>query len=202
MRAKWAVALLLVPLLTRAEDKPADTPKDLPVKATLVAKKTTYPLDFGGKTLDDYKKAIKDGEADLRSLPPAPTVEIVLELKNTSAKDVKIGIGGDPVRINLELKGPGAISVTPRQAFTRIFRPIQTIDLAAGKTHEIKIASLQYGYRGIEKRAYWTEAGEYTLGASLTTAISPAPEGTKPDANGFGPVTLKAEPIKIKVEKK
>ena len=41
--------------------------------------------------------------------------------------------------------------------------------IAAGKTVEMPIKSLKYGFRNAEKMAYWTEPGEYTLSASLKT---------------------------------
>jgi hypothetical protein len=192
------MALLLLPALVRADE----TPKDLPVTLTLVAKKTTYPLDLGGKTADDFKKALKAGEADLKSLPPLPQVDLVLELKNTSKKDVQVWISGSPVLTGFELKGPGAVTVTPRQAFPRLYIEPKAVGLAPGKTYEIKVPALSYGNFGRQHRAYWTEPGDYTLGATLATAISPAPEGTKTERMGFGRVTLKAEPIKLKVEAK
>jgi hypothetical protein len=61
---------------------------------------------------------------------------------------------------------------------------------------------LQYGFRGVAQEAFWTEPGEYTLTASFTTALSPAPPGSKDAGKGFGTVSLNAEPIKIKVEAK
>jgi hypothetical protein len=186
--------------LARADDK-KDEPKpaDLPVKATLVAKKATYTLDLGGKNGEEFRKLLKEGEKT-GQVPAAPKVELVLELKNTGDKDVQLWISGDPVTVNLDLAGKGAVSVAARQAFTREFRVPKPIALAAGKTHEIPIASLTYGFRGVAQQAYWTEPGEYTLTASFQTAISPAPKGTKDDGQGFGTCTIKSELVKITVE--
>jgi hypothetical protein len=170
------------------------------VTAKLVAKKTTYTLDLDGKTADDFRKLLKDEKA--RTRPAAPAVELTLVLTNESKKDVKIWVGGDATSLNLELKGPGAVSITAQQAFTREFRGPKVLELAAGKTHEIPIAALQYGFRGVAMRAYWTEPGEYTLAASFSTAINPAPDGVKADTEGFGRVAVSAEPIKITVEAK
>ena len=71
---------------------------------------------------------------------------------------------------------------------------------APGETHEIELKSLTYGFRGVEKRAFWTAPGEYTLAASLKTGVKPPPEGSQEGMDGFGIVTLKSEPIEFTVE--
>jgi hypothetical protein len=195
------VSLLLAPLLLRADEKKDEKPADLPVKAKLVAKTTTYKLDLGGKTADEYRAAIKEGIATLQ-LPPAPAVELTLELTNTSDKDVQIWTRGDPVTVVLDLKGPGAETVTPRQAFTRIFHVPMPMTLAPGKTFSVPITSLSHGFRGIAQRSYWTSPGEYKLAASFSTGLNPAPADSKPDTNGFGRAAIRSEPITIKVEGK
>ena len=186
--------------LVRADDK-KDEPKsaDLPVKATLVAKKASYPLDLGGKSGEEFRQLLKEGEKT-GQFPAPPKVDLVLELKNTSDKDVQLWISGDPVTRNLDLAGKGAVSVTARKAFTREFRVPKPITLAAGKAHEIPITNLTFGFRGVAQQAYWTEPGEYTLTASFQTAISPAPKGTKDNGQGFGMCSIKSEPVKITVE--
>jgi len=75
------------------------------------------------------------------------------------------------------------------------------IEIAAGKSHKIKITALQFGFRGVAKRAYWTEPGDYKLSASFVTAINPAPKGVKADEQGFGRVTITSPKIALKVEK-
>jgi hypothetical protein len=195
-----AMAVLgLAVSLARAEDK-KEEPKqpDLPVKATLKAKKDSYTLDLGGKSADEFKKMLKDAEKTGK-VPDAPKVDLVLELKNTSDKDVDIWISGDPVVLNLDLKGKGAESVMARRFFTQEFRVPKAMTLAAGKTHEIVIGSLTYGHRGVAMQAYWTEAGDYTLAASFKTGIKPAPKGTKDNGDGFGACTINSEPVKITV---
>src|SRR5262249_7635516 len=147
------------------------------VTAKLVAKTTTYKLDLGGMTADEYKKAIKDGEKSGKT-PASPKVEMSLELTNTSDKEVKIWIGGDPTQVSLDLKGPGAVSVMPPRFFRREFRAPKAVTLGPGKSETIPINSLSYGFRGASADAYWTEPGEYTLTASYVTAISPAPKGS------------------------
>jgi hypothetical protein len=129
-------------------------------------------------------------------------VDLVIEIKNTTDKDVQFWVSGDPVHVNLQLKGPGAVTVKPPIAFTREFRLPRPMTLKAGKSHSIPVAQLRYGHRGASEYAYWTEPGEYTLTATFNTGISPAPANVKPQADGFGRVILTSEPIKIKVEGK
>ncbi len=193
------VLAALTPLAGRAgEQKDKPMPADLPVTAKLVAKKTTYSLDLGGKTGEEFRKLLKDAEKGGR-LPAAPAVEMALELTNTSEKEIKIWTGGDTVQIDLKLTGPGAVNATPMLAFTTEFRGPVATTLAPGKNLSLPIAKLQYGFRGASNMSYWTEPGEYKLTASYKTGIQPAPKGTTV-RDGFGQVTIAAEPITIKVE--
>src|SRR5438105_389804 len=91
-----------------------------PVTATLVAKESTYRLDLGGMTADAYTKSIEDAVKAGKTPPAPPAVDLALELKNTSDKEVKVWISGDAVQLNLDLKGPGALSVKPSVFFTQI----------------------------------------------------------------------------------
>jgi hypothetical protein len=193
--------LVLVPLLTARGQEKKEQPAKGPVTAKLVAKKTTYKLDLGGNTADEFKKSIQAAEKAGDPLPSGPAVEMALELTNTSDKEVKVWIGGDGAALRLELKGPGAISAAYLGPVDTGFRLPATVTLAPGKTQTIPIASLSFGHRD-SSRAYWTEVGEYTLTASYGTAINPAPPGGKDAGQGFGRVALTAAPIKLKVEAK
>src|SRR5262249_14056281 len=164
-------------------------------------KKATFDLDLGGRTPAEYRKALQNLD-EPNKLPPLPKVDMALELTNTSDKDVQVWISGSPVTLTLDLKGPGAVKVTPRQFFPAIFILPKPITLAPGKSHTLPIASLSFGRRGVEYRAYWTDPGDYTLQASLTTGLNPAPKDVQPDKNGFGKTTITSEPIKIKVQAK
>jgi hypothetical protein len=189
----------LIPLAGRAEEKKGKPmPVDLPVTAKLVAKKTTYSLDLGGKTGEEFRKLLKDAEKGGR-LPAAPAVEMTLELTNTTDKEIKIWTGGDPVQIDLKLAGPGAVNAMPLLAFTTEFRGPVATSLAPGKSLSVPITKLQYGFRGASNMSYWTEPGEYKLTASYKSGIQPPPKGSK-ENEGFGLATITAEPITIKVE--
>ena len=193
------VLAALTPLAARGEDK-KDAPKaaDLPVKAKLVAKKTTYTLDLGGKTADEFRKLIKDAEKGGR-LPPAPAVDMSLEITNTSDKEIQIWSKGDPVQLELMLTGAGAVNAKPLLAFTTDFRAPVPMTLAPGKSLTIPITNLVYGFRGASEMSYWTEPGEYKLAASYKTGIQPPPKGSTVN-DRFGVVTIPAEPITIKIE--
>jgi hypothetical protein len=184
------------------EDKDKLKAKDLPVELRIVAKKATYTLDLGGKSADEFRQAIK-AAADTGAYPPAPTVDLVLELKNTSDKDIQVWLGGDPTRIMLELKGPGAVNQELKAlAFTTDFRMPKPLALPAGKSHKIELKSLSHGHRGASHRSYWVEPGQYTLTARFVTGIAPAPDGSEKAEGGFGRVTITSQPIKLKVEAK
>src|SRR5256885_1473559 len=64
MRAYLTALAFLVAAapLVRADEKKDEPKANLTVTATLVAKTTTYKLDLGGQTADDFKKALKDAE--------------------------------------------------------------------------------------------------------------------------------------------
>jgi hypothetical protein len=191
------LAVVALPLATRA-DEPKQA--DLPLKAKLVAKKDTYKLDLDGKSGEEFRKILKDAEASGKA-PAPPAVDMVLEITNTSDQEVKFWVDGDATELQLDVKGPNAVTITPKKAFTTEFRTPKVITLAPGKTHTIPVTALQYGFRGVSKYAYWTEPGDYTVTASYKTAISPAPKGSKEVDKGFGmAVLVSSEPVKVKVE--
>jgi hypothetical protein len=198
----------------KPEEKSKTDPDGAPLEAKLVVKKDTYTLDLDGKTPEDYREAAK-------TKPPVVEVDLVLELKNTSDKEITIWIaddygkeerqeGGDYVKLMLDLKGPGAVSVrTALRETTPATPPPRTRAIAAGKTFSIPITTLNYGSHGIAHyeahRACWTEAGEYSLTATFQTAVSPAPKASKPTKWAHfegGYVTVTSAPVKLKVVEK
>jgi hypothetical protein len=184
-----------------AAPTPKDKPKEGegPIAAKIVLKKHTYKLDLEGMTADKYAEAIKDGEKTGK-LPKVPEIDLVLELTNTGDKDVKMWNTGDPVVLMLDLKGPGAMSVAPLRPMTLEFRVPEAVTLAPGKSLSVPIKSLTYGMRGNSNQAYWTKSGEYTLGATYQTGISPPPAGAKDVEEGFARLKVTADPVKITVE--
>ena len=155
--------------------------------ATLINNKETYTLDAGqsGKEFRDQVANLKPPGA---KFPGPPTVDFVLRITNSSDKDVTLNIGGDSSRLELTLTGEGALTVNGSMMMDRMYRQGTPTTIAAGKTYDLKITALSFGVRGESKYAYFTEAGEYTLAASLVYNT------------GTTQLTVAAEPIKVKVE--
>jgi hypothetical protein len=194
-----------------AEEKSKTDPAGAPLEAKIVVKKDTYTLDLGGKTPEQYRDAVK-------ASPPKVDVDLVLELKNTSDKEIKIWIvgdlrdeksqpGGDYVTLDLSLQRPGALNVAGPEIVTTPATPPPTVQaIAPGKTWSLPLTSLCHGTHGVAlkraNRSCWTQAGEYTLTATFKTAVSPKPEGAKETkwANfegGFVSVTTPAVKLKV-----
>jgi len=190
------LALLALPAF--AEDKPDPTKSNIPVDAKLSVKTTKFKLDL---TADELKKQLKAAEKTGR-YPMPPAFEMTLELRNVSKQDVQVWHKGDPVFVSFELKGPGAVTHKPLLAFTSDFRVPTAVKLEPGKSLTIPLKGLIGGFRNASEYTYWTEPGEYTLTAKLKTGISPAPEGLKAQEDGFAPVTIPSDSIKITVEGK
>jgi hypothetical protein len=183
------------------KDKARTDPPGAPVEAVLTAKKTTYQLDLGGKNAADFKKSIEYGDTT-GEYPEAPAVDLVLELRNTGDKDIQIKVGGTMNVIDLDLQGPGAVSAELKRRITpKLIVASKTITLAPGKSEEVPITSLAYGFKG-GYRAWWTEAGKYTLSASYKTSVSPVPAGAKDNGDGFADVKVISAPTTITVEAK
>jgi hypothetical protein len=196
---RLATAVLACGLAAAAR---ADEPKDLPIEATLKAAQDKYTLDLGGKTADEFKKAL-EAAATSGKYPDAPTVNLLLELKNTSDKEVKVKVGGTTTVLELELKGPGAVTVPLKnRVTTKIVVLPKEVTLAPGKSVTVPVERLAFGFKGDASRAYWTEPGKYTLTASYKTFIGPAPKGVKDNGDGFGTVTLTSSAATVTVEAK
>jgi hypothetical protein len=199
---RTVLTLLLAAGLVLADDKPKApepgkaVPDSTPLEATLEGA-AEYTLDLGGKTAEEFKKAIA---AD--AVPPAPKVDLKLVLKNTGKEDVQVWTSGDPVVVQFKLTGKGAKTITPRKAFTQEFRLPKAVKVAAGKTVELPVKSLAAGFRGASEYSYWTQAGEYELVATITTAVSPKPKGADDADDGFGKVQVASKPLKVTVKEK
>lgn len=189
----WRQIGALVVLLTApfgfAQDRPKimnKTDSDLELK--LVAKKDTYksPAEWRGEKLKD--KIAAD------AFPKPPAVDLELQIANKGKVEKSLRLDSDAGRLILELKGPGAVSAATRRMFTQEFRAGKVVKIKPGETHTIPWKQLSYGHRGVEYSAYWTEPGEYTLGAKLLLPLDPDDYG-KPER-----LELAAEPIKLKVE--
>ena len=168
---------------------------DNPIKLKLVAKTDKYKFDGGGKTAAEYKAALEETAKRLEkgepASPPKPlTVDLVLQITNTSKEDITIHVGGDANVYTFELNGgAGAVTMNNPIAFTRDFKLSKPVTLAAGQSHEIPVKVFADGTRGLSRLLFWTGPGEYTLSAKYTLA----------DKDGGKARELTSEPVKITV---
>jgi hypothetical protein len=185
----------------KPKDRGTTDPKGVPLELKVVVQKDSYVLDLGGKTPGEFAQPLKTGP-----YPPAPEVDLVLELRNAGARELKVWVGGGSNMPVLELKGPGAVGLAYQHFVRRRDIPPEVVTLAPGKSRQVPVRRLSsvglYSGSNRHRLAYWTEPGEYTLTASYHTAVSPAPQGAKAAGNGFGYVTVTGAPIKLKVIEK
>lgn len=174
-------------------------PKEVPLQLVLKSGKKDYALDLGGKTAQQFLAELEAGLKKGGRLPEPPAIELEIEVKNTGKERIDFWAGGDPVAIELEVKGPGAKTVQAPLAFTTEFRMPKFMSLEPGKSHQFKLTKLTSGFRGASIWHYWTEPGEYTLTARLKTGVRPVPPGAK-ETYGGARVTLASESIKVNVK--
>jgi hypothetical protein len=157
------------------------------LSAAIVVNKDSYVLNAAqsGKAFRDQMDAAKNARGGSR-LPQPPAVDLTFRITNTTDKDVTISVGGDDSQMNLKLEGPGAVTLDNNVAMTMEFRIGKPVTIAPGKTYDVKISSLAFGMRGISKYAYWTEAGDYTITATLTYGL-----GEKQGTVTSGPAKVK-----------
>ncbi|MFO0966894.1 MAG: hypothetical protein U0793_15075 [Gemmataceae bacterium] len=199
MRQSFAsFALLAIAGLGLAKDPLDKESKDVGLTLTLRAKKIAYKLDLKGKTLKEWEEMLTSKKRGLAP-PKPPAVDMELEVKNTSKGDIDFWSSGDPVQVQLDLKGPAARTITPPLAFTADFRLPKAMTLKPGDTFRLPLTSLSSGFRGTGTWTYWLQPGEYTLTARYKTGVRPVPPGVK-EVYGAGPVTLVSMPITVKVE--
>lgn len=170
-----------------------------PVEARLIAKRTKYilPKERHGKA---FRKRIEE-ERDDGKLPAAPAVDLVLELKNVSDEDVMIWPRGAITTPDLEVDGPGIVgpeSLTGASGGGAGTSVQPTI--APGKTHRIKIKSLNPG--GGTPFTYWCEPGKYSIKASYVvyTGLPPFPfPNDKKPAGKPQRYEVMTPPVKVQV---
>jgi hypothetical protein len=130
-------------------------------------------------------------------LPLPPEVNLGLELRNDSDREMHIQIGSEGSELQLELQGTGTVSVPARDGLGEAFLARKVVTLAPGKQYTLPIKRLVYGSRDNVRYAYWTEPGEYTLTARYTAAI--VSSRTAREGAPFTRVTLNGVPIKIRI---
>jgi hypothetical protein len=197
MRLSLCAALCFLASDPMPTDKGKTDPPGVPLAALLTTKPASYTLDLGGKTADEVRKQIEAGD-----YPPSPTVDLNLELRNTGDKDLLIRMGGTTTIIDLDLKGPAAVTTALKgRATTHLAVAPKTITLAPGKSQSVAINSLSFGFKDTHA-AYWLAPGKYTLTASYKTTVSPAPAKAVAADEGFGAATITSAPLILTVEGK
>jgi hypothetical protein len=201
MKHLRTTGVLVAPLLLAATITLAAAPKEEPkeqdpsvprgLEVRLVAKQATYTNIVDKKLVD---------EAGPINYPRTPEVDLVFELRNTAKQELHFRVGSDKNKMDLALKGPGAVSLARRvTSTTDEIRGGKIEKLQPGKTYVIPIKNLAYGFRGQTHVAYWTAAGEYTLSATFKTEL-----GWKNDAEELLKLqsySLKTDAIKLSVKK-
>ena len=186
--------------------KEAKPQTDLPIQAKLVANKTTYKMNVDGNKL---KQRLEEGKKT-NDYPDPPAVDLVLEITPTTNKEAEFWFIGSSVYVELCLEGPGAVTIS--RPVQLVYYPPTARTLIPGFKYRISFRKLSHGPNGRGYYSYWTEPGEYTLTAKFHTGIKSASKDVKPDekdfalatlfGQGFAPVTISSDSIKIKVEAK
>ena len=202
MKSILSIAVLCavtVPVI--AADEPAKKPAAGPLTVEITGK-DTYPLDLNGATPKEYMAAIEAAAEGGKRPPPPPAIDVKVVVKNTGKDGILIFKSGDPFTIELTIAGKGSKNIAPPVIMTREFRIPEHEELESGATISFPIEKLASGMRGMSKFSYWTDAGEYTLTAKVTTGVSPAPAGAQNAGDGFGRVTATSAPFKLTVTPK
>lgn len=172
---------------------PARTdPPGVPLEAELVARQDVYALDLGGDTANDFSTRLQFGD----DVPEPPRVDLILKFRNTGKEIMTLR---NPLGLRgMYLIGPGALSCPYELRQTGVgITPgpgPEVVTLAPGESHSLPITSLSAtGF------AYWLLPGEYLIGGKCDGEISPPPPGSTKTADGFGSVSLRPTPVKVKV---
>lgn len=161
------------------------------LEACVVMKTTSFTLPAetrGAAFREAAKKAAKEGSA----AATVPTVNAELRIRNTGKDPVTLKLGGDESTISLELSGPGAVNVELMMPMSMEFRFGQAVTIRPGAEHVIPLPTLRSGMRGVVRAAWWTEPGDYELGAQLHCMLDRA--GGEPVG-----IDLTAKPAKFTV---
>jgi hypothetical protein len=137
---------------------------------------------------EEFRQQLAEAKATGR-VPPAPAVDLKLELRNTSARPMRVWVSGPRTELRLDLRGPGAVSAPAKDVAEA--EP-EAVTLRPGGTHVIKIDRLTDGRPGERRSWYWTEPGDYTVTAHFTTTATVPGVGERK-------VTARSEPVTIPV---
>jgi len=165
-------------------------PSSVSLEAELTSRNDNYTLDLGGKTPEEFARLVKKS-----SLPPAPTVDLVLTFRNTGKKKLTIDLD---MSIYLHLIGDGAMNhpMESYQTCVQFGDEPKKVTLAYGETYSVPIKSLD---RGHCERSYWLLPGEYSLHASSHVCVTPVADDKDKESDKYQFVTLRVPPVRVKV---
>jgi hypothetical protein len=101
--------------VTKDQSRPVAT--GVPLEARLVAKTAEYGLSRQDRSEKQYRLQIEQGNGGSAPPVPPPALDLVFEVKNTGAKEIKLwdaGLAGGSTRLELDLKGPGVTRIRSR----------------------------------------------------------------------------------------
>lgn len=162
-----AVLILLPALAFDSKTEPSpEPPPDKPVGPVtlrIVPGTTTYTIDRKGLTPDQYKKALVDGTI------AAPSVDLVLEFRNTTKEPLDLRFGGVATKFTMTLKGKG--DIVTRNAM-KVREPLRYMTLKPGERVTLPLSKIAGNTSSTnEVQHIWTQPGEYTLAVDLSTSI-------------------------------
>jgi hypothetical protein len=152
-----------------------------PLRLTLHARTDVYALDLGGRAPHEYRAELDAGARDFmlrgpgfvpggHTLKPAPPVDLELEIRNNSPRDVEFDLGGAD-QLTLNMFGPELVRIDgPRHAALGPCReppPLpKHVRLAPGESYFEPVTQLEAPHPVHLCRWYWLRPGKYTVEAT------------------------------------
>jgi hypothetical protein len=152
-------------------------------------------LNLKGKSPAVYRQELLAAAAAGNPLPP-PVLKLPLELRNQGQHDLQVWLGADRSELQLDLRGPGVLSVRGKDTLDQPFLERTTIRLAPGGRYYLPLDRLVYGSPRQIWYAYWTAAGTYTLTVRYRAVVTSA-DARQPERGTT--VTIGTTPIRIDV---
>jgi hypothetical protein len=118
-----------------------------------------YPLTPPDEDAEQYRRRLRAAPAG--TPPPAPEVDLVLEVRNSLDDPLTLDPGAAEVVI--DLNGPGVVRLPVSAPRARPILEASPPTLAPGATGRLVLRRLTAGRTGAVQNVYWTEPGDYTL---------------------------------------
>jgi hypothetical protein len=198
-------------ILAAAEKAPPPDrtdPPGVPLEAELIVRKDTYTLNLEGDTPEDFSTRVQFGLPS----PESPRVDLVLRLRNAGKENLTLR--NPPSLPTLYLVGPGALSylweagqtgvgvmgpggyeVEASEQASGASPPPDRVTLAPGASYAVPITKvMKDGF------AHWLLPGDYQIAGTYMAEVAPPPPGARASfQEGFGEVSVRVTPAKVKV---